>query len=371
MADSRMEILARNLVFNSVKARPGEKVQIDMRGVNIPFANALIRAVYEAGALPFITLREPAVERELIRGCTDEQLQQMFEWEKEHTLAMDCYIGVRISQNSYEGSGVPFDQTERYNKIYSRRITNEVRVPNTRWVALRYPSPAMAQSAGMNTEEFEDFYFKVCNMDYPRMSRAMDPLRDLMERTDRVRILSPGTDLRFSIRNTGAVKCDGECNIPDGEVYSAPVRDSVEGYITYNTPSLEDGFTFENIHFEFSNGKIVKATANDSERLNKILDTDEGARYVGEFAFGVNPYVNRVMNDTLFDEKIGGSIHFTPGNCVMGCQNGNISQVHWDIVLIQTPEWGGGEIYFDDVLIRKDGRFVLKELEGLNPENLA
>ena len=265
----------------------------------------------------------------------------------------------------------PFAQVERYNRIFERRITNEVRVPFTRWVALRYPTPSMAQSAGMNTEDFEDFFFKVCNMDYRRMSRAMDPFQQLMEKTDRVRIVGPNTDLRFSIKGCGAVKCDGSCNIPDGEVYSAPVRDSVEGYITYNTPSLVDGFTFENIHFEFSKGKIVKATANDSRRLNEILDTDEGARYVGEFAFGVNPYINRVMNDTLFDEKIGGSIHFTPGNCAMGCHNGNKSQVHWDIVLIQTPEWGGGEIYFDDALIRKDGRFVLPELTGLNPENLA
>ena len=241
MSDARMETLARNLVRDSVRAQPGEKVLIEVRGVYIPLVNALVREVYAAGALPFVSLKEPAIDRELMRGCLKEQLQLLFDWEKERTLAMDCYIGVRIPQNSFETTGLPFEQIELFNTVYDRRITNEVRVPHTRWVALRYPTPAMAQSAGMNSDDFEDFYFQVCNMDYRRMSRAMDPLKALMERTDQVHIVSPGTDLRFSIKDCGVVKCDGSCNIPDGEVYSAPVRDSVEGVITYNTPSLVDG----------------------------------------------------------------------------------------------------------------------------------
>ena len=160
-------------------------------------------------------------------------------------------------------------------------------------------------------------------------------------------------------------------NIPDGEVYTAPVKDSINGTLTYNTPAVFQGFTFENISFRFENGKIVEATANDTERINEVLNTDEGARYIGEFAIGVNPYILKPMKDTLFDEKIMGSFHFTPGNCYEEeAPNGNSSAIHWDLVCIQTPEYGGGEIYFDDVLIRKDGRFVVKELECLNPENL-
>ena len=198
----------------------------------------------------------------------------------------------------------------------------------------------------------------------------MAPLKALMERTDRVHILGPGTDLTFSIKGMPAVKCCGERNIPDGEVYTAPVKDSMNGIISYNTPSEEQGFTFENIVFEVKDGKIVKASANNDERINKLLDTDEGSRYFGEFALGVNPYILHPMKDTLFDEKIAGSFHLTPGASYEDAFNGNKSAVHWDLVMIQRPEYGGGEIYFDDVLIRKDGRFVIPQLECLNPENL-
>ena len=235
---------------------------------------------------------------------------------------------------------------------------------------LRYPNPSMAQLAGSSQEAFEDFYFNVCTLDYKKMSDAMDPLVDLMNRTDRVHIKGPGTDLTFSIKGIPAVKCDGLRNIPDGEVYTAPVRESMNGVISYNTFSEEQGFTFENIKFEVKDGKIIHATANDTDRINALLDTDEGARYFGEFAIGVNPYVLSPMKDTLFDEKICGSFHLTPGKCYEDAFNGNHSAVHWDLVMIQRPEYGGGEIYFDNVLIRKDGIFVTDELKGLNPENL-
>jgi aminopeptidase len=202
------------------------------------------------------------------------------------------------------------------------------------------------------------------------MSKAMDPLKALLDRTNKVRLVGDKTDLIFSIKDLKSIKCDGKFNIPDGEVYTAPVKNSVNGYITYNTPSQYQGFTFENIRLEFKDGKIINATSNDNQRINEVFDTDDGARYVGEFAIGVNPYILKPMKDTLFDEKVAGSIHFTPGACYDDCSNGNKSAIHWDLVLIQRPEYGGGEIYFDDVLIRKDGMFVLDELVGLNPQNL-
>ena len=235
---------------------------------------------------------------------------------------------------------------------------------------LRYPNNSMAQLANTSLEAFEDFYFDVCTLDYSKMDRAMDALAALMERTDKVHIKGPGTDLTFSIKDIPAIKCAGECNIPDGEVYTAPVKDSMNGIISYNTPSEEQGFTYENIVFEIENGKIVKATSNDNDRINHLLDTDEGARYFGEFAIGVNPYILEPMKDTLFDEKICGSFHLTPGASYEDAPNGNKSAVHWDLVMIQRAEYGGGEIYFDDVLIRKDGIFTLPELACLNPENL-
>jgi aminopeptidase len=228
----------------------------------------------------------------------------------------------------------------------------------------------MAQLANTSTEAFEDFYFDVCNLDYAKMSEAMDPLVDLMNKTDVVQIKGPGTDLTFSIKDIPAIKCAGNYNIPDGEVFTAPVKDSVNGTITYNTPSPYQGYTFENVKLTFKDGKIVEATANDTDRINRIFDTDEGARYIGEFAIGVNPYILHPMQDILFDEKIDGSFHFTPGQCYDEAANGNKSAIHWDMVNIQRPDYGGGEMYFDGVLIRKDGRFVIPELDGLNPENL-
>ncbi len=368
--DQRASKLAHNLVTYSLNVQPGENVLIETRGADLPFVADLIREVYAAKGRPFLSLKHPYLDRALMMGCDEEQMDLLYRLEAGRMRAMDCYIGIRLPENAYEENGVPYEKVDLYNQHYEMKLLMEDRCPGTRWVVLRYPTSAMAQAAKSSTEEFTDFYFNVCNLDYDRMSRAMDPLKALMDRTDKVRITAPGTDLTFSIKGIGGVKCDGHCNIPDGEVYSAPVIDSVNGVITYNTPSLVDGFQFENIRLEFENGKIVRATANDSERLNAILDTDEGARFVGEFAIGVNPFVLQPMNETLFDEKIMGSLHFTPGNCAGGCENGNRSKVHWDLVLIQTPEWGGGEISFDDVVIRKDGRFVLEELQALNPENL-
>ncbi|RMF90386.1 MAG: aminopeptidase, partial [Nitrospinota bacterium] len=245
------------------------------------------------------------------------------------------------------------------------------RVPHTKWVVLRWPTPSMAQQAEMSTEGFEQFYFDVCTLDYGKMAAAMEPLKDWMERTDRVHIVGPGTDLHFSIKGLPAIPCSGEHNIPDGECFTAPVRESVEGKITFNTATLYHGTVFTDVSLVFERGRIVQATANHAEKLNEILDTDEGARYIGEFSLGLNPYITRTMKDILFDEKIAGSFHLTPGNAYDLCDNGNRSEVHWDMVMIQTPAYGGGEIWFDDTLIRKDGRFVPESLQALNPERLA
>jgi aminopeptidase len=228
----------------------------------------------------------------------------------------------------------------------------------------------MAQAAGLSTEAFENLYFDVCTLDYARLGRAMAPLEQRLKKTDRVQLKSPGTDLTFSIKNIGAKMCKGDRNIPDGEVYSCPVKNSVNGVIQFNTPTIYSGTKFEHVRLEFKDGKVVKATANNTQRLNAILDTDPGARYVGEFSLGLNPYILNPMCDILFDEKIAGSLHFTPGQAYEDCDNGNRSAVHWDMVLIQRKEWGGGEVWFDGELIRRDGIFLPKELQSLNPAKL-
>ena len=370
MRDIRYNKLANLLVNYSIKAKKGDKVMIEGFGGVNDLVKEVINEVYKVGAHPFAILRDHSVMRAQISGSNDESLALWAKYDSFMMDDMDCYIGIRGGENAFELSDVSSDRSQAYSSIYSYPVHHERRVNNTRWAILRYPSPSMAQQSAMSTEAFEDFFFDVCTLDYAKMDKAMDSLRDLMKRTDKVRLVARGTDLSFSIKDIGAIKCSGQCNIPDGEVYSAPVKDSVNGVITYNAPSVQGGVRYENIRLEFKDGKIISATANGTNEIEKVFDIDEGARYVGEFAIGVNPYVNKPMCDILFDEKIAGSIHFTPGCSYEDCSNGNISALHWDLVLIMTPEFGGGEIYFDDVLVRKDGLFVIPELLCLNPDNL-
>ena len=371
MIDHRLKILAKNLVNYSCRLKKDQKVLIEASGVPSEMICELIKEVYAVGAFPFVELTDNRVKRELLNAITPSMAKSWADYDSYRMKDMDAYIGIRGGNNSLELCDVDEYNMKVYSLLYSRPVHHEIRVAKTNWVILRWPNEGMAQLAKMSTEAFEDLYLNVCTLDYARMDKAMDALKDLLERTDKVRITAVDTDLTFSIKGIGAQKCSGARNIPDGEVYTAPVKNSVNGYIHYNAPSIENGFEFKDVRLVFKDGKIIEATANDTEAVNKIFDTDKGARYVGEFALGVNPYIMNPMGDILFDEKISGSIHFTPGSCYDDADNGNQSAVHWDLVLIQTPQYGGGEIYFDDVLIRKDGRFVLPELDCLNPENLV
>lgn len=367
--DIRIEKLSNLLVGYSCNVQKDEKVLISYEGSDCkPLIKQLIKDVYKAGGLPYVEIRDSSIAREVLLGVTEEQISFKNEYELAQMKEMACYIAVRGSENSSELSDVPSEKLNLYNKIL--RPVLDYRVNQTKWVVLRYPNNAMAQLAGTSLESFSDFYFNVCNLDYKKMDMAMDSLVGLMEKTDKVQLKGPGTDLTFSIKDIPAIKCSGQRNIPDGEVYTAPVRDSINGVISYNTPSEEQGFTYENIVFEIKDGKIINAKANNTERINQLLDTDDSARYFGEFAIGVNPYILNPMKDTLFDEKICGSFHLTPGASYDDAFNGNKSAIHWDLVMIQRSDYGGGEIYFDDVLIRKDGIFVISDLECLNPENL-
>lgn len=367
--DLRIKKLADILVEYSCDIQKGERVLVSYDGESAkPLVKQIIKTIYEKGGLPFLEIRDSSISREILLGCTEEQLEFTKEYQLMQMKGMNAFIAIRASNNTAEHSDVPSEKQTMHNRIL--RPVQDYRVNHTKWVVLRYPNNAMAQLANTSLESFENFYFDVCTLDYGKMDKAMDALVNLMNRTDKVRITGTDTDITFSIKDIPAIKCSGERNIPDGEVYTAPVRDSVNGKISYNTPSEENGFVFDNIVFEIENGKIIKATANNNDKINEILDTDENARYFGEFAIGVNPYILTPMKDTLFDEKIAGSFHLTPGCAYEDAFNGNKSAVHWDLVMIQRQEYGGGEIYFDDVLIRKDGIFVLPELECLNPENL-
>ncbi len=373
MKDTRFTALARLLVSHSMDVQPGEKVLIENTDVPTEFTVALIEAIAEAGGLPLVLTHQQQVLRALILSASEEQMRAIGDVESARMQSAQCYVAVRGSFNTSEYADIPGDKMAVYEKQWWHRVHSQIRVPHTKWVVLRWPHPSMAQSAGMSTEAFEEFYFRVCGaVDYKQMEAAVQPLKSLMESTDRVHIKGPGTDLSFSIRGIAAIPCTGHRNIPDGECFTAPVRDSVNGTIQFNCDTVYRGTVFSDIRFEFAGGKIVKADAGaNTAKLNEILDSDEGARHIGEWSLGFNPFVTVPMRDTLFDEKIAGSFHLTPGNAYDIADNGNKSQIHWDMVCLQDAKQGGGEVYFDDVLIRKDGIFTLPELQALNPDSFG
>lgn len=366
MHDPRINKLANLLLDHSCELKPGETILIE--AIDLPEQNltcALIEGAAARGATPLVTVKDMKVLRSLYGAATEQSMKLAGQLERNRMEHVQAYIGVRGAANSSQHADVPHERMDLYQEHWLR-LVNDFRVPKTKWVVLRYPTDSFAQAAGMSTDAFTDFYFDVCTADYAAMAEAQKPLIKRMEAADKVRVVSPGTDLQFSIKDIPIRPCAGQRNIPDGEVFTAPVRNSLNGVITYNTQSRYQGTVFSDICFEFQDGKIVKATANETERLNAILDSDDGARYVGEWAIGCNNRVRHPMLDTLFDEKIGGSFHLTPGQAYEDADNGNRSRIHWDLVLIQREDYGGGEIYFDGELVRKDGRFLPTDLQGLN-----
>ena len=364
MHDERFDKLAKLLVEYSIRLKRNETVLIEAFDIPDEMTAALIRAARSAGGVPFAQVYHARVNRELALEASDRQLSVMASHELARMKKMNAYIAMRGSQNITELADVPPEKMQLIGK--KMRPVQDQRVKRTKWVVLRWPTPSMAQLAGMSTEAFEDFYFDVCTLDYRKLQSGMKALKSLMEQTDRVQIKGPDTDLNFSIKGIPAVICGGDRNIPDGEVFTAPVKESVKGQLTFNAPSIYQGTAFDGIQLKFKRGKIVEASSNETEKLNKILDSDAGGRYIGEFSLGFNPRVFHPMRDILFDEKIAGSFHFTPGQAYEEADNGNRSQVHWDMISIQRSDYGGGEIYFDGKLIRKNGEFLPKQLRSLN-----
>lgn len=371
--DPRLLKLAEIVLDHSIKIQPGEKLLIEMFGYSpTPLLQELITQATRRGALVHHQIYENSALRRFLHEASEAQIADQATYQLARMKEMQAYVAIRSGDNNAELSDVPRAKLAAYQKLVNYPVHIEQRVKHTRWVVLRYPNASMAQQAGKPIEIFEDFYFRVCTLDYSKMCEAMSPLSERLRRTDRVEIRGPETQLSFSIRGIPNVKCSGERNIPDGEVFTAPVRDSIQGSILFNAGTLYEGTVFPRIRLTFRDGRIVQAeTPENREKLEGVLNRDEGARYIGEFSFGLNPYILEPMRDILFDEKIAGSIHMALGSCYDEASNGNQSVVHWDLVHIQRPEYGGGEIYLDGERVRKDGRFVLEELEGLNAERLV
>jgi aminopeptidase len=365
MSDPRVEKLADILVNYSAKVRKGDVVMIDFSGTrSLPLIEEIYKKCLKNGARYVeYNFSSEDLTRLFYQIALGGQLSYFPRHRLEAMKKATVYIGVGGNENTQTYANTPLKKMVVREKVL-RPIINR-RIDHTRWVVTRYPTNGLAQDAKMSLAEFEDFYFKACNIDWPDFSKKITKLWQVVNRTKQVRIKSSDTDLTFSIKGIPAIKSEGLRNMPDGEVFTSPVKNSVEGYITYNTPSLYHGKEFDGVRFEFSKGRIVEATSKigSTDELNKILDTDRGARYVGEFSFGLNKNITRPMKNILFDEKIMGSIHFTPGQAYKDADNGNRSSIHWDLVKILK---GDGEVYFDGKLVQKDGKFVVKELRGLN-----
>ncbi len=372
--DPRDRTLAQILINHSTQAGEGDLVFVECVGKDtLDLGRAVIEEAIRNGAAPHLQYAESDINRHIISNGSDLIFRRMAQFELKQMQDASVYIGIRGTGNAFELNGVPKDRLKAYTEIVATPVHLEERVKRTRWCILRYPNPSMAQMAGRSTEDFANFYYNVCCLDYPAMARACKPLTQLLTDSKTVRIKGPGlTDLSFSIEGINGIPCTGNMNIPDGECFTAPVRDSINGSVQFNTPTIHDGESYNNILLYFENGKVVNAEASTDAQtaaLNKAVDIDAGARYAGEFSFAFNPFILEPMGDILFDEKISGSFHIALGQCYDEAPNGNKSSIHWDLVCIQRPEYGGGEIWLDDVLVRKDGLFVIDALKGLNPDN--
>ena len=364
--DDRIKKLSKTIVDYSVKIKEGDRVLIQYENILCkPLVFQLVKDIISKKAIPSTKLIDNELSSLILENANSQIIDEMVKQKTYEVDNNDVFIRICYTENEYEDNKVLKNIRRELGE--KSQLIDDIRINKRRWTLLNYPSIIDAYKAHMKYEDFYNFSMDVMNVDYKSLSEKIKPLKELMEKTDKVRITGPNTDLTFSIKGLPAIPCCGTANIPDGELYTAPVKESVNGIITYNTPSPYHGNVFNNIRLEFKNGKIINcSTTEHNQELKEIFDTDEGARYVGEFSLGFNPMITKPMGDILYDEKIMGSLHFTPGRCYEDCDNGNVSSIHWDLVLIQTEEYGGGEIYFDDVLIRKDGKFVLEELKELN-----
>lgn len=366
MKDNRINALAKQLVNYSIEVQPGEVVRIVAHDFESkPLVKELIKEVYASGGIPISEFIDHEVQALEMMQANDERISLTSKWELDKTQDMDAMILIRGKSNEFELSKIPSEIMIANQK--ANKKAQHIRVNERKWVLLNYPTNMFANNAKMSYDDYFDYFFDVMLVDYAKMREDAQVLQELMARTDKVRIVGENTDISFSIKDMPAIICAGDRNVPDGEVYSAPIRDSVNGYVQYNTITSANGIEFNNVFLRVENGKIIEATSTiNNDKINDILNSDEGARYFGEFAIGINPKVIKPVGDILFDEKIYGSFHLTPGQSYENCYNGNDSVIHWDLVCIQTKEFGGGQIYFDDVLIRDNGEFVLDELLKLN-----
>ncbi|WP_170834471.1 aminopeptidase [Fictibacillus solisalsi] len=365
MSTQELSDIAKRVVHHSLEIKRGEKVLIDIEGEAEEFSNQLMIEIYHAGAYPFLKSTRVSNLKKLIAGATKESLNLWLRHEQYKAEGMDAYIGIKAEENIFEYNDIPRDQYQLYQQNFSQPLQLDYLGKN-KWILMRYPTKGMAQLAKLGSEELRTIFYQSCTMDYKKLSENVKPLKERLSKSKTVTVTSPDTDFTFSIQHMDSFMCDGRYNLPDGEIFTAPIRDSVNGVIHFNCPTSFQGYVLEDVRFEFVDGKIASYQGNDRDLLKRILETDDGASYIGEFGIGLNPFITKPMNNILFDEKMSGSLHLAIGQAFPMANNGNKSAIHLDFVLNQQSSHGGGSLYFDKELIRKDGIFIPKDLKNLN-----
>jgi aminopeptidase len=368
MTDPRVEKLADVLVNYSVAVQPGDKVLIEGDTPASPLLRAVYARVLQAGGLPLVVASLPGTDELLFRHASDEQLQHV---PPPLQLALETYdvsIGIMGTDNTKVLSGVDPSRMVLRNqawtelmKIFMQRSASG----KLRWVTTLFPTNAYAQDAEMSLSEYEDFVYGACMPDtddpvgyWHRFSAWQQEIVDWLAGKERVHVRGLETDLRLSIAGRTFVNSDGRHNMPSGEVFTGPVEDSVEGHVHFSYPAIHQGREVTGVQLWFERGQVVKASAEKNEDfLLQTLDTDAGARYVGEFAIGTNEGIGRFTRQILFDEKISGSFHMAVGAGYPETGSRNESAIHWDMICDLRD---GGEIWVDSELLYENGRFVIE-----------
>ncbi len=362
MYNNQDEKLAEKILNFSCELKKGQNVLLQLVGLNgIGLLRALVETAREMETNPFVQIEDSEIQRMLIETGDRKFWENQAETDQLPLMKqMDAFLGIRASLNIYEQAAVSKKANKAYSDAFVTPVHFKERVQNTNWVVLRYPSESFAMNAKMPTQKFNEFYYKACLLDYSNLAEAMKPLEERLRNTGIIQLKGEGTDIEFSVKGQNWIPCYGKRNIPDGELFSSPVIDSVNGHITY-APSVYQGKPFEFVRLEVKEGKVVDFDSSNNDQLQEILDTDEGARRFGEFSFGLNPIIEQPMHDILFDEKIYGSNHLTLGNDYEEAPNGNESSIHWDLVCI------GADVYLDGDKIREGRKFIKDDLKALNP----
>lgn len=355
MKDSRVEKLADILVNYSAKVKKGDTVLVRGDELGKPLILEVYRKVIEAGGNPLTSVSFDEMNKIFYDSASKEQLSHTSKIKLYEAKNCDAVIIVHAPANSKSLTTVnPAKMTMRSK---ANKPISEIIVNKKRWVLTNYPTQALAQDAEMSIEEYEDFLFNATNLDWVKVDREQERIKKVIDKGRTVRILGKDTDLTFSIKGRKGIKCSGSSNMPDGEIFYAPVEDSANGHIYYEFPAIHGGKEVTGIRLGFEKGKVVKATAEKNEEyLFAMLDTDKGARYLGEFGIGTNYGIKRFTRDILFDEKIGGTVHLALGRSYKESGGKNDSAIHWDMIKELRED---GALYLDGKRIQENGKFLI------------